>query len=139
MASEGYKGEGVILSGEMAESTTITKGYGITKESGYIALANAGGSDCIGVAIETKTSGAGEHPVISYVLHGVVEIVLHTDPNTDIAVGDSLMISSVDGKFTKDTDTGINTGGLTHDVKKATAHETKDVSADQDLLAFFCP
>lgn len=139
MASEGYKAEGIILSGEMAESTTITKGYGITKESGYLALANASGSDCIGIAIETKTSGAGEHPVLSYCLHGVVELTLHTDPNTDIAVGDSLMISGTDGLFTKDTDTGITTGGLVHDIKKAVALETKDVSADQDLLAFFCP
>ena len=139
MASEGFIAEGVIRSGEMAASTTITKGYGVTLENGYVALANADGTDCIGVALETKTSGSGEHPMISYLVHGICEVVMDTSPDTDLAVGDGLMISSTDGKFTKDTDTGITTGGLANNKKKAVALETKDVSADQDALVFFCP
>ena len=129
----------MITTGLMKSGITITKGYGITIKTGYVELATLSDSDCIGVALETKTSGASAHPTISYLVHGIVEVTFHTDPDTDPGPGDSIMISGTAGLFTVDTDTGITTGGLANKIKKGCVLEDKDISVDADVLVFFCP
>ena len=124
----------------MAESITINEGNGVYIDtSGYIALAPADGSDCIGVALETVSSGAGEHPWISYVLQGKVTCIFDQGIDTDPAAGDGIMIGGTAGEFTVNTDTGVNVGGISANRRKGVALEAKNISADDEVDIFFTP
>ena len=133
-ASDGLRGHGHTYNAEMAVSTTITVGNGVTQDvSGYVILATANGYDCLGVAIETKTTGSTDHYTITFIVHGFVDaIILST--GTDVDYGDPLKISATAGLFAL-----FVAATDPPEEKKATCFEKKDISADDACLVFFCP
>lgn len=71
--ARGFKWTGSLVGGvagprtrafRMAASTTITEGDAVIFSSGYLDVATATSGTIAGVAVESKTTGAGENPFI---------------------------------------------------------------------------
>lgn len=133
-SQEGFLAKGHIQSGQMKSGVTITKGYGVYKNTnGYIDLAPANTNLCIGVALETKTAGASAHPLVNFCMHGKVTAHM-LSTGDDLVPGDAIAVSATAGKFRKfldGTDTVMD--------KVGRSLENKDVSEVQACEVWFCP
>lgn len=105
---KGFRGEGIHVSAPMAANTTITKGDVVAfNADGDLVKAPANEKNPIGVAAETRTSGAGEHPRLGYVKHGVAGV----KATTAVKAGDAVKVSGVPGEVAKLDDQAVNEGG----------------------------
>ena len=56
-----------VFQGAMAASLTLHKGDTLIYSSGYLTIGLAASTGIVGVCMEDQVSGAGEHPIISYI------------------------------------------------------------------------
>ena len=105
----GFRGEGVTFSAPMAASATITKGDVVAFDAnGKLVRAPANEKSPIGVAAETRTSGAGENPRVAFVKHGVAGV----KATAAVKAGDALCVGANAGEVLKLTDQAVNEAGV---------------------------
>lgn len=104
----GYRGEGITYSAPMAASTTITKGDVVAFDAdARLVRAPANEKNPVGVAAETRTTGAGEKPHLAFVKHGVAGV----KAATAVSAGDAVKVGGNAGEVAKLADQPVNEGG----------------------------
>ena len=105
----GYRGEGVLLSAPMAAATTIAKGDAVAfNAAAQLVRAPAGEKNPVGVAAESLTSEAGQHPLLAFVKHGVAGV----RAAAAVRAGDAVHIGTTAGEVAPMPDQAVNEAGL---------------------------
>lgn len=105
----GFRGEGIFHSAPMAESTTITKGDVVAFDANaQLVVAPADEKNPVGVAAETRTSGAGENPELAYVKHGIAQV----KATGAVSAGDAVKVSATAGEVATLADQDVDEGGV---------------------------
>lgn len=104
----GFRGEGITCSAPMAAGVTITKGDVVAFDANArLVKAPANEKNPVGVAAETRTSGAGENPRLAFVKHGVAGV----KATTAVSAGDAVKAGGTAGEVAKLDDQAVNEGG----------------------------
>lgn len=104
----GYRGEGITFSAPMAAAHAIRKGDVVAFDAeGYLVQAPVGEKDPVGVAAEGRTSAAGEHPLVGFVLHGIAGV----RAAASVRAGKAVRVGAAPGEVAELPEQAVNEGG----------------------------
>jgi predicted RecA/RadA family phage recombinase len=104
----GYRGEGITFSAPMAAESTIAKGDVVAFDAqAQLVRAPAHEKSPVGVAVEGRTTGPGQHPHLAFVKHGVAGV----KAAAPVRAGEAVRVGANPGEVAPLPDQAVDEGG----------------------------